>query len=126
MNCYQHAALLIIRCKDNDGNPLGCIIILSAEGVTQGDPLAMFVYGISMVPLAEFLRAEVPSLIQTWYADDCSMGGRVSGIATAMKLLLEKGPQRGYFPEPAMSIFIGQREDTPRAKAVLAEFNFAH
>ena len=41
MNCYRHAAQLIIRCKDNDGNPLGCIIILSAEGVTQGDPLAM-------------------------------------------------------------------------------------
>ena len=54
------------------------------------------------------------------------MGGRVSGIATAMKLLLDKGPQREYYPEPAKSIFIGQEEDTPRAKTVLAEFNFAH
>ena len=33
-NCYRHACTLIIR-KDDDK----CLIILSEEGVTQGDPL---------------------------------------------------------------------------------------
>ena len=86
----------------------------------------MVLYGIAMVPLAKFLRESVPSVIQPWYADDCAMAGKVSGIAEAMRLLLLHGPSRGYFPEPSKSIFICRRGDRPRARQVLEEFNFLH
>ena len=42
-NCYRHVKRLI--CRDAGGEP---IIILSEEGVTQGDPLAMVLYGIAL------------------------------------------------------------------------------
>ena len=123
-NCYRHASLLVIR-RMEDGISL-CDILLSMEGVTQGDPLAMALYGLALVPLAIFLRQAVPSVIQPWYADDAAMAGPVSGIKTAMRILLEMGPKRGYFPKPAKSIFVGRPADSEKAKEVLAEFNFRH
>ena len=50
-NVYRHAKRLIVRDPGNDP-----IIILSEEGVTQGDPLTMVLYGIMLLPLAEILR----------------------------------------------------------------------
>ena len=69
-NCYRHAAQLVVRQTDSE-----CTILHSREGVTQGDPLSMVLYGLAMVPLSKFLRKEVPSVIQPWYADDCAMAG---------------------------------------------------
>jgi hypothetical protein len=50
-NCYRHSALLILRRKGRPGYTL-----LSAEGVTQGDPLSMALSGLALVPLAITLR----------------------------------------------------------------------
>ena len=50
-NCYRHAAQLILRREDGP-----CEVLLSCEGVTQGDPLSMVLYGLALVPLAKFLR----------------------------------------------------------------------
>ena len=58
-NVYRHAKRLIVR--DPGGKP---IIILSEEGVTQGGPLAMILYGLALVPLAEQLRKAFPDVIQ--------------------------------------------------------------
>ena len=93
-NCYRHSAQLLLRRRG--GN---CEIILSREGITQGNPLSMVLSGLALTPLAETLRAAVPTVIQPWYADDAAMAGPVSGIAAAQRLLLELGPRRGYFPE---------------------------
>jgi hypothetical protein len=120
-NCYRHSALLILR---RPGRP--CHVILSQEGVTQGDPLSMVLYGVALVPLAEQLRAEVPRVLQPWYADDCAMAGPVSGIAAAMALLETQGPRRGYYPEPAKSIFVGRPADLPAARAALESFDFQY
>ena len=56
-NCYRHFPQLVIRVP-GDRTPK---IILSKEGVTQGDPMAMSLYGISVVVLAEQLKREFPS-----------------------------------------------------------------
>jgi hypothetical protein len=50
-----------------------CYILLSQEGVTQGDPLAMILYGLALVPLAKILREAVPEVLQPWYADNIVM-----------------------------------------------------
>ena len=45
-NCYKHWAQLLLR---QPGEPP--VTILSREGVTQGDPLSMVLYRITLVPL---------------------------------------------------------------------------
>ena len=50
-------------------------IILSREGVTQGDPLSMVLYGITLVPLAEELRAVDSGLLYPFYEDDAAFDG---------------------------------------------------
>ena len=49
-NCYRHFSQLILRRR---GEP--CSILLSQEGVTQGDPLSMVLYGLALTPLAKDL-----------------------------------------------------------------------
>ena len=43
--------------------------LVSAEGTTQGDSLAMFMYSLSLQPLISPLRA-VSQAKQCWFADD--------------------------------------------------------
>ena len=51
------------------------VTILSQEGVTQRYPLLMVMYGITLVPLAEELRAADPGLLSPFYADDAEFDG---------------------------------------------------
>ena len=83
---------------------------MSREGVTQGDTLSMVLYGITLVPLAEELRAAEPGLLSPFYADDADFDGSARRSAQLLKLLMKRGTYRGYFPEPAKSLFIS---DTP-------------
>jgi hypothetical protein len=118
-NCYRHAIQLVLR-RPGDS----CYILLSREGVTQGDPLAMVLYGLALVPLAEMLREAVPEVLQPWYADDAAMAGPLSGIGRATRLLAEYGPARGYFAEPAKSLLICKAAVTEADLSALAEFQF--
>ena len=65
-NCYKHWGILMIRNSDGTGT-----FIFSKEGVTQGDPLSMFVYGIGLLPLIRILNVSFPG-----YADDAGAGGK--------------------------------------------------
>ena len=42
----------------------------SKDGQIQGDPLAMFLYGIGIIPLIRKLKVLHPDIVQPWYADD--------------------------------------------------------
>ena len=108
-NCYRHWAQLLLRHPEDPP-----VTILSREGVTQGEPLSMVLYGITLVPLEEDLRAADPGIISPFYADDLAFDGLGRRSAQLLKLLMERGPDRGYFPNPAKSLFIsdipGQEE----------------
>ena len=93
-NCYRHFPQLVIRVP-GDRTPK---IILSKEGVTQGDPMAMPLYGISVAVLAEQLKREFPSPMQVWYADDFSRTASGRAARPLMNRLGEIGPSRGVFP----------------------------
>ena len=82
------------------------VTILSREGVAQGDPISMVFYGIALVPLAEgFISADL-GLLSPFYAYDAMFDGSARCSAHLLKLLTKRGPDRGYFPEPAKYLFI--------------------
>ena len=116
-NCYKHWAQLLLRQPGEKS-----VTILSREGVTQGYLLSMVLYGITLVPLAEDLRAADPGLLSPFYVDDAALDGLARQSAQLLKLLLKRGPDRGYFPEPDNSLFISdtleQKEAAKREFAV--------
>ena len=65
------------------------------EGTTQGDPLAMAMYGMAVTPL---IRRLADQCKQIWYADDANGGGRISQLKSWWDLLTKIGPSFGYYP----------------------------
>ena len=119
-NCYRHAAQLILR------RPGGkCEVLLSREGVTQGDPLSMVLYGVMLIPLGKTLRRTAPGVLQPWYADDFSMLGPATDMQNVMRQLMEEGPPRGYYPEPSKSIVVCRAADEDTFRHDLDEFSFS-
>ena len=82
----------------------------------------MVLYGIIRVPLAKELRVVDSGILSPFYADDADFNGSAQRIAQLLKLLMKRGLDWGYFPEPAKSLFIfdtlGQEEATKREFAV--------
>ena len=84
INTYRNSANLYV-----DGET-----IQSNEGTTQGDPLAMAMYSVAIMPLIKQLNGVVK---QIWYADDASAGGRITDLRVWWNRLQELGPRYGYF-----------------------------
>ena len=66
INCYRQATDLMMSGS----------VLLSEEGTTQGDPLAMPFYTQAKVPLIREL-SEKRSARQSWFEDDFSAVGRI-------------------------------------------------
>ena len=84
INCYRSPTELFI-----DGD-----IILSQEGTTQGDPLAMPMYALATLPLIRRLTFDVK---QVWYADDAASTGSLENLRKWWDEVSSKGPLYGYF-----------------------------
>ena len=52
--------------------------LLSQEGTTQGDPLAMAMYAIAVNPLIHRLKQDTTK--QIWFADDATAGGKLNNL----------------------------------------------
>ena len=68
INCYRSNIPLFI---DNN-------ILYSSEGTTQGDPLAMAMYALGVLPLIHYLNKF--SVRQIWYADDAAALGSINDL----------------------------------------------
>ena len=66
----------------------------------------MVLYGITLTPLAEELGDADPTLLSPFYANSAAFDGLARRSATQLRLLMERGPDQGYFPNPAKSLFI--------------------
>lgn len=70
-NCYSSPSRLFV---------MGGKEILSAEGITQGDPFAMPAYAVGIVPLLPLLKNDVEdrklNITQCAYADDLGGAGK--------------------------------------------------
>ena len=70
--------------------------IMSQEGTTQGDPLAMAMHAISTVPLIHQLSNE--SIKQAWFTDDASAAGNLSALRQRWDRFVQIGPEYGQIP----------------------------
>ena len=77
----------------------------------------MVLYRITLDPLAEDLRDADPKLLSPFYTNDAAFEGSARRSAAQHRLLMERGTDRGYFPEPAKSLFIAENpEEKEEAK----------
>ena len=77
--------------------------LLSEEGTTQGDPLAMPMYALGVLPLINCISGD---LMQVWYADDATACGSLSELHLWWDKLLQFGPDFGYFPNPSKTCLV--------------------
>ena len=80
INTYHHPARLFVGGKS----------ILSSEGTTQGDPIAMPMYALGVVPLMQSVTTT--GAVQTWYADDSAAGGKLQRVREWWEGLTDRGP----------------------------------
>ena len=88
INTYREPARLFV---------IGGKELTSAEGTTQGDPLAMSLYAISLQPLITRLNSSSLTK-QCWYADDAAGAGPLRELRKWWDVLNEMGPSLGYYP----------------------------
>ena len=74
--------------------------------MNKGDPYSVVLCGISLSPLAEELRAVDLGILSPFYADNAAVDGSVRSSVKLLKLFMERGSDRGYFPEPSKLLFI--------------------
>ena len=71
--------------------------LISDEGTTQDDPLAMSMYALSLQPLISRSQA-VSQAKQCWFADDVTGRGSIQDIRLWWDELIVAGPDLGYYP----------------------------
>ena len=71
--------------------------IVSQEGTTQGDPLAMAFYGLSTLPLQNDLRVGEAGVKQVWLADDATGAGKLPKLKRWWDIIVEHGKRYDYY-----------------------------
>ena len=95
-------------------------IIYSQEGTTQGDPLAMPMYVIALLPLIEGVNPE-QSVTQTWYADDATAAGKIRKLKDWWNALVSLGPKFGYHVNASKTHLITKECHRATADAVFGD-----
>lgn len=92
-------------------------IILSQEGTTQGDPLAMAMYALATIPLIRRLDGICK---QVWYADDSAATGKIAQLREWWDKLSIEGPSFGYFANPCKTWLVTKEGYHEEASAIFA------
>lgn len=118
-NSYRHFLTLVVRTDDAED----AYWLQGQEGLSQGDPFAMLLYGIALMPLAERMKEAVPGALQPWFADDSAVAGTSEQCADCLAFLCQEGPDYGYYPEPEKSWHISKACDEAEARVAFAVHN---
>ena len=70
--------------------------LVSMEGTTQKDLLAMAWYSLNTTMLIETLKERIPSTRQVWLADDAAAAGGIRSLKEWYETLIEEGSKVGY------------------------------
>ena len=93
--------------------------MMSKEGTTQGDPLAMPWYSVSTGPIISSLRIAFPSVSQVWLADDASAAGNLGDLYDWFKKLEDIGKGYGYLVNGQKSWLIVKNEQSAERARIL-------
>eukprot|EP00957_Ditylum_brightwellii_P143302 10917853-Ditylum_brightwellii.AAC.1 len=103
-NTYKHWSKLVLHGHKD--------LVFGKEGVTQGNPLAMILYALALLPVIVVLEMLLDDLtyaikqLQKWFADDSSLAGFFEAIGKWYDKLCLIRPPLGYHPESEKSILI--------------------
>ena len=97
---------------------IGGEYILSPEGTTQEDPLAMAMYAIGTLSLIHQLQGDV---LQSWYADDVAAGRRLRPLSSWWHKLKTVGPCYRYYPNPSKTWLVVKSEHLEAAKELFKD-----
>ena len=97
INTYRNPARLFIS---------GGGEILSMEGTTQGDSLAMQFYGISTTNIIKRLDYQITKIHQVWLADDATGAGTLLNLRKWWESVQLVGTKYGYHVKPSKSWLI--------------------
>ena len=96
-NTYRNSSWLFVDAQ----------CMLSQEGTTQDDPLAMAMYAIATQPLIHRLHGIAK---QVWYADDPAAGSNLEGLRRWWDMLEGIGPNYDYFPNESKTFIVVKPE----------------
>ena len=116
--CPAFSRILINTYRNDAKLFVGGETILSQEGTTQGDPLAMAMYALALVPMITRLSNVVK---QVWYADDAAAAGHLTGLRSWWDILCDIGPQFGYFVNSSKTFLIVKEMHLPMARAIFKD-----
>ena len=90
--------------------------LLSCEGTMQGDPLAMSMYALGVLPLIQ--KLDNLSIGKIWFANDAAARGEISSLKEGWNNLNKFGPDYGYFPNHLKMRVIVKEERYEMARSV--------
>ena len=111
-NTYRGWATLVVAGSES--------FLSSKKGVTQGDPLSMFLYAASTLLLISALKGG--GVTQVWYADDASVCGELVKIQDWFNRLMQLGPKYGYHPEPRKTVLVVDDAFVDKAESIFSSY----
>ena len=112
-NTYCQPVDLFIRGKGEEA-----VVMKAGEGTTQGDPAASGWCALSTIPIIQHLKSIRDCKIhQAWFADDSSVGGKLSCLRRSWDELERIGPGYGYLPNARKTVLIVKKQFLEEAKA---------
>ena len=106
INCYRHHTVLFV----------GRSVMLSQEGTTQGDPLAMAMFALATLPL--IAKTKTDGSKQAWFADDAAAGGILRSLRSWWDTLVENGPSFGYYPNALKTYLVVKPGKEDKARTI--------
>ena len=114
--CPALSKIIINTYRDYSKLFVGGESILSQEGTTQGDPLAMAMYAVAILPLIDRIKNGVKRIC---YADDAAAGGLLTDLREWWDQLCKLGSLVGYFVNPSKTWIIVKEDYLVDANKIL-------
>ena len=97
--------------------------MMSTEGTTQGNPLAitMYMYAVVLTALIHKLKTACLCVGQVWFADNATVPSSCMNLKSWWCKLSSCGPALGYYPNASKTYLVVKKEHKSSARNFLQE-----